>query len=125
MFVGYDPIPVRTGFTTEKMGALNFVTEKVLGIDVNERYSQQPDDLDKRAYEILEPADIYLEQEPTVGEFIRELAPTRDGVVHYMVSLFPSATWITRYKGAWLLGDVVAGRRYTLKTPHDLTADKI
>jgi sodium-independent sulfate anion transporter 11 len=92
-----------------KMSAMNFVTEKILGIDPNERYAHQPDNLDKRAYNVLHPADIYLEQEPTVGEWIKELAPTREGVVDYVVSLFPSATWITRYRGAWLLGDVVAG----------------
>ena len=89
--------------------ALDFVTTKVLGIDVNERYSRQPTDLDKRAYDVLEPADIYLEQEPSVGEFLRELTPTRAGVVNYLQSLFPSGSWIWRYCVRWLLGDFIAG----------------
>jgi sodium-independent sulfate anion transporter 11 len=91
------------------MGAMDFVTEKVLGIDPNERYAHQPSNLESRSYDVLNPADIYLEQEPTVSEWIKELAPSREGAWDYIVSLFPSATWITRYKGAWLLGDVVAG----------------
>lgn len=87
----------------------NFITSKVLGIDVNERYSRQPADLDKRAYEILEPADIYLEQEPSVSEWVKELAPTLTGASHYAQSLFPSASWIRRYCIRWLVGDFIAG----------------
>ena len=89
--------------------ACDFITRKVLGIDVNERFSRQPDDLDRRAYEVLEPADIYLEQEPSVNEWIKELAPTREGTLNYIQSLFPSSSWIRRYCGRWLLGDFIAG----------------
>lgn len=102
------------------MGAMNFVTEKVLGIDPNERYAHQPDDLDRHAYDVLHPADIYLEQEPTVGEWIKELAPTREGIVDYVVSLFPSATWLPRYKAAWLLGDIVAGEFWISRVGHTM-----
>lgn len=89
--------------------AADFVTNTVLGIDTNERYAKQPDDLDTTAYTLLQPADIYLEQEPTVGEFLRELAPTRDGAAHYLTTLFPSFSWIRRYCLRWLLGDFIAG----------------
>lgn len=91
------------------MGAMNIITEKVLGIDVHERYAHEPAGLDRRAYEIIQPADIYLEQEPSVSECLKDLIPDREDVGNYIVSLFPSATWIARYKGAWLLGDIVAG----------------
>lgn len=87
----------------------HFITNTVLGIDVNERYSRQPSDLDRRAYQTISPADIYLEEEPTVGEWLSDLAPTREGVCHYVQSLFPSSSWIRRYCGRWLLGDAVAG----------------
>lgn len=87
----------------------NYITSQVLGIDVNERYSRQPANLDRRAYEILEPADIYLEQEPSVVEWVKELAPTRDGAASYIQGLFPSASWIRRYRGQWFLGDAIAG----------------
>lgn len=95
--------------TTKSTRTRDFITKKVLGIDVNERFSRQPDDLDRRAYEILEPADIYLEQEPSVNEWIKELAPTREGAFNYVQSLFPSSLWIRRYCGRWLVGDFIAG----------------
>lgn len=88
----------------------DFVTKKVLGIDVNERYSKIPEGLEQRARETLNPADIFLEDEPTVGEWIKELTPTRDGAIHYLQSLFPSAKWIPRYNLTWLFGDVIAGK---------------
>ena len=88
----------------------HFITYTVLGIDVNERYSKLPQGLDTRAKETLHPADIYLEDEPTVGEWVRELAPSKDGAIQYAQSLFPCATWIPRYGWIWLLGDVIAGR---------------
>lgn len=87
----------------------HFITNNVLGIDVNERYARQPSDLDRRAYQTISPADIYLEEEPTVREWIRDLAPTKEGAVQYITSLFPSSSWIRRYCGRWLLGDGVAG----------------
>ncbi|KAH6895750.1 sulfate transporter family-domain-containing protein [Thelonectria olida] len=87
----------------------HFVTNKVLGIDVNERYSRVPQHLDDHARKVISPADIYLEDEPSVSEFFKELAPTRAGAAQYIQELFPFATWITRYGFNWLLGDVIAG----------------
>lgn len=92
---------------SQKVG--DFITSKVLGIDVNERYARQPSNLERRAYQTISPADIYLEEEPTVGEWVQELAPSREDVVYYLTSLFPSSSWIRRYCGRWLLGDAVAG----------------
>ncbi|KAJ4189608.1 hypothetical protein NW767_000244 [Fusarium falciforme] len=89
--------------------ASHFVTKTVLGIDVNERYSRMPQDLDQRARETITPADLFLEQEPTISEFFKELAPSRDGVHRYFQGLFPSASWVPRYCLSWLLGDVTAG----------------
>jgi len=94
---------------TKLSRAGHFITSSVLGIDTNERYVRQPDHLGTKAYQILEPADIYLEQEPSVNEFLRELAPTRAAAVNYIQSLFPSSSWIRRYSGRWLLGDFIAG----------------
>ncbi|CAH0048576.1 unnamed protein product [Clonostachys solani] len=81
------------------------IRDFVLGPKTDDR----PSDLNTRAQEVLEPADIFLDQEPTIGEWIKELAPTRDGSIHYVQSLFPSASWIWRYCPRWLLGDVIAG----------------
>ncbi|KAH7134413.1 sulfate transporter family-domain-containing protein [Dactylonectria macrodidyma] len=87
----------------------HFITSTVLGIDVNERYSHLPQNLNERAKQAIAPADIYLEDEPSVSEWFKELAPTRHGVAQYVQELFPFATWITRYGFNWLLGDVIAG----------------
>lgn len=88
-----------------------FVTNKLLGIDVNERYSRVPQDLDRRARDVLGPADTYLEDEPSVAEWFKDLAPTRAGATRYVEALFPSASWIRRYNLRWLAGDMMAGMR--------------
>ncbi|KAK2605836.1 hypothetical protein QQS21_003790 [Conoideocrella luteorostrata] len=87
----------------------DFVVRKVFGIDVNDNYHGLPTGLDKRAAHVLEPADIYLEDEPSVAEWLKEVAPTRKGAVNYVISLFPSASWIRRYNLRWLAGDILAG----------------
>lgn len=56
-------------------------------------------------------ADTYVEQEPTVAEWFRSLAPTGPGVLRYFFELFPFLSWIKRYNGQWLFGDLVAGMR--------------
>lgn len=54
-------------------------------------------------------ADPFIEREPTVGEFLAEIAPTLDGVGRYIYSLFPFIHWIGKYNVIWLIGDLVAG----------------
>lgn len=51
----------------------------------------------------------YLEKDPGVLEWIRELAPTATGTLEYFQDLFPSASWLRRYNSHWLLGDAIAG----------------
>ncbi|PNY28327.1 Sulfate permease 2 [Tolypocladium capitatum] len=86
-----------------------FVTNTLLGIDVDERYSRLPQDLDSRARRVLDPADVYLEDEPSVVEWLKELAPTSAGARRYVKALFPAASWIRRYNIRWLAGDIIAG----------------
>lgn len=87
----------------------HFFVNTILGIDTNERYARLPADLDKRARDTVDPADIYFEDEPSVAEWFKDLAPSGADVVHYFQSLFPSAAWLPRYNGSWLMGDVLAG----------------
>jgi sodium-independent sulfate anion transporter 11 len=83
---------------------------KVLGIDVNSQHLAVPAaDLDKRARETLDSADLYYEEDPSVADWFGELAPSRRDVVEYFISLFPSSSWIKRYNVRWLVGDLVAG----------------
>lgn len=55
-------------------------------------------------------ADLFIEHEPTVGEFLAEITPTADGVVRYIGSLFPFVHWIGKYNLVWFVGDLIAGK---------------
>ena len=54
-------------------------------------------------------ADSYTEDEPTAGEWIRSVAPSRKSVAQYFRDLFPFLRWIHRYNLQWLTGDLIAG----------------
>ncbi|KAF1839318.1 sulfate permease [Decorospora gaudefroyi] len=53
--------------------------------------------------------DVYVEDDPSVSEWFRELVPTSQGIAEYVRDLFPSAQWVPRYNLHWLLGDAIAG----------------
>jgi len=63
-------------------------------------------------------SDSYLEEDPTVKEWICNTAPTGDQILQYLASLFPFSRWIFSYNIQWLLGDVIAGRHW--KTGHSM-----
>ena len=54
-------------------------------------------------------ADTYVEEEPDVFEWLREIMPTGEGLRKYCYNLFPFIHWIGRYNAQWLFGDLVAG----------------
>src|SRR5436305_5452978 len=54
-------------------------------------------------------ADGYVEQEPTVADWFRDIAPGRTDIINYVTSLFPAAGWLPRYNLRWFVGDVIAG----------------
>lgn len=54
-------------------------------------------------------ADTYVEEEPHIIDWVRDVLPTRAGLLRYVYNLFPFTHWITRYNGQWLFGDLVAG----------------
>ena len=51
----------------------------------------------------------YLEEDVTVLEFARSLAPTRNSATKYFTNLFPCIDWLPRYNWTWLVGDSIAG----------------
>jgi sodium-independent sulfate anion transporter 11 len=83
---------------------------KILGIDLHYRNETGSDKVTRgeSAFSV-ESADTYVEQEPTAIEWLHEVIPTGQDILHYLVGLFPFLQWITRYNVQWLLGDVVAG----------------
>jgi sodium-independent sulfate anion transporter 11 len=54
-------------------------------------------------------ASDYVEQDPTVGEWLRDAVPNGKQVINYLSSLFPFSAWIFSYNIQWLLGDLIAG----------------
>jgi solute carrier family 26 (sodium-independent sulfate anion transporter), member 11 len=54
-------------------------------------------------------ASHYVEQDPTVGEWVRDAVPDGKQVVNYLTSLFPFSAWIFSYNLQWFLGDMIAG----------------
>ncbi|RYO11816.1 Sulfate permease 2 [Alternaria arborescens] len=51
----------------------------------------------------------YLEEEPTVKEWLCSFRLTRQSIINFLCSLFPCTSWLRRYNVHWLLGDAIAG----------------
>ncbi|TID17036.1 SulP family sulfate permease [Venturia nashicola] len=81
---------------------------KVLGIKLDHQNQHDKVTRGESAFSV-DSADTYIEDEPTVGEWLRETAPTPRGIFLYFYSLFPFTHWITRYNLQWFYGDLVAG----------------
>ncbi|RDW95213.1 sulfate permease [Coleophoma crateriformis] len=57
----------------------------------------------------IQTVDSYVEQDPTPGEYLRELAPSGKDIGKYFYDMFPFLQWIMRYNAQWFMGDMVAG----------------
>ncbi|KAF3036887.1 hypothetical protein E8E12_000543 [Didymella heteroderae] len=51
----------------------------------------------------------YLEQDPTIAEWLRSFKPSRKSTVTYLRGIFPFTAWLPRYNAHWMLGDAIAG----------------
>ena len=65
----------------------------------------------------IDSADTYVEEEPTVWEWLDNVLPSGQDMLRYFYSLFPFLHWITRYNLQWLYGDLVAGIVFTSSSP--------
>jgi sodium-independent sulfate anion transporter 11 len=74
--------------------------EKFLGADHVEPEERAPS---------ITNADPFIEQEPTVGEFLAEITPDIHDVAAYFYNLFPFLSWIGKYNWIWFIGDLIAG----------------
>lgn len=82
---------------------------KLLGIKLNNGASSG--DLTRgESLLSVQTADSFVEHEPTSGQWVRDVIPSRHDLLVYTKSLFPFASWIGRYNLQWLLGDLVAGK---------------
>lgn len=57
----------------------------------------------------VDSSDSYLEEEPTVWEWIKSTTPNGREIGQYVRNLFPFTRWILRYNTQWLIGDLIAG----------------
>lgn len=84
---------------TTKVGHL---LAKVLGIDL-------ASNTDPYLRDGSDTAGHYVETEPTAGEWLRELVPSRRQIGRYFCDLFPFLHWIMSYNLQWFIGDLIAG----------------
>ncbi|KAH7356096.1 sulfate transporter family-domain-containing protein [Pyrenochaeta sp. MPI-SDFR-AT-0127] len=98
--------PGRTTSGSRLKTFLNNATTKVLSASLTNR-SKQTASLEQIARETI--GATFLEEDPSVAEWFRELVPSSHGVTEYVRELFPSARWVRRYNVHWLVGDAIAG----------------
>jgi sodium-independent sulfate anion transporter 11 len=82
---------------------------KVLGIKLDDPKVNPDKTTRGESVFSVSSADTYVEEEPTVGEWVASITPTGRDFVQYLYHLFPFTHWITRYNLQWLYGDLVAG----------------
>lgn len=83
---------------------------KVFGIDLHYRNETGSDRITRgESVFSIDSADSYVENEPTIWEWICQITPNGRQLFNYFLSLFPFVHWITRYNLQWLTGDLVAG----------------
>lgn len=83
---------------------------KALGIKLDYRNETKADRITRgESVFSITSADTFVEEEPTVMEWISDTAPSRQDALNYFRSLFPFTRWITRYNLSWFTGDLVAG----------------
>ena len=90
-----------------KLGDVLF---KSLGITRSPRHDNTGDKLTRgESVFSVASADDYVEDEPTVAEWLRDISPSRSDIASYVKSLFPFLSWIFHYNMTWFIGDLVAG----------------
>ena len=54
----------------------------------------------------------FVEEPPEVLDYLNNLIPSGNQLYNYVVSLFPFLAWIGHYNLQWLIGDLVAGKKW-------------
>ena len=89
----------------------HFIGEKILRIPLSTEGRESYTDRVTRGESIVSKHDTvnYVDKEADVGQWFRDLTPTKSQAKEYFWSLFPFADWLPRYNLTWLTGDLVAG----------------
>ncbi|KAK6526551.1 Sulfate permease 2 [Orbilia ellipsospora] len=59
--------------------------------------------------ESIQSTDSYIEEEPTIQQWVSEQLPKSSEISNFFISLFPFLQWIGNYNLIWLTGDLIAG----------------
>ncbi|KAF2669432.1 sulfate permease [Microthyrium microscopicum] len=92
---------------SRKMKLWDVFKRGVIRSGSNDFYPKRPSDLKGKSRKLV--AHPFLEEEPTVREWLETCVPTRNDLGQYISNLFPSLGWIPRYNSDWMLGDAIAG----------------
>lgn len=85
---------------------------RALGIKLDYRNELSADKITRgESVFSVSSADSYVEEEPTVGEWLYSMTPSFGDMGRYLYSLFPFTHWLPFYNLQWLAGDLVAGKR--------------
>lgn len=83
---------------------------KVLGIKLDYRNERATDKITRgESVFSVSSADTFVEEEPTVAEWVQDQTPSLHDLAQYAQNLFPFTRWIGRYNLTWFTGDLVAG----------------
>lgn len=91
-----------------KKQRLGTFARKVLRVEPIEEKGRLPAEVDLKVQETLNTS--YLENEPTIQEWLGQLVPTKQGLSTYLHNLFPCVSWMRRYNLRWLAWDIIAGQ---------------
>ncbi|KAI1002640.1 Sulfate permease 2 [Podosphaera aphanis] len=82
---------------------------KTLNIELD--YANEAADrvLQSQSFVSSQATEIYIEEEPSVLDWIQEKVPSCGQLLSYLASIFPFTRWIFNYNLQWLIGDLVAG----------------
>jgi len=81
---------------------------KALHVEAVEEKGRPPAEVHLKVEETLHAS--YVEDEPTVQEWLAHLVPKKQGLSKYLHNLFPCISWMRRYNLRWLTWDIIAGR---------------
>ncbi|KAJ6141693.1 sulfate permease [Penicillium chrysogenum] len=88
------------------MGDIGRFLAKSLGI----KHDLESEDSVKWTAQLIDPPfEAYIEEDPTVGQYVKAHLPTKSGTAGYLRSLFPFLSWIFHYNATWLISDAIAG----------------
>lgn len=58
-----------------------------------------------------EDTEWQQDADPTVLDWLKDIRPSGNQFLQYLIQLFPFLNWIKHYNIQWLVGDLIAGMK--------------